>query len=185
MKTLGIRRDPFKAPKGMEKVYAIVLAQQKREMLRLEPQIELECTRAENQLGSAVAAERKSAAKTLGKLRYLSSFQPLLHALARESGPGDGGRAMKAAMLKALRNIGSDHCGHTALEIGRGPLREFAMAHLADHLLVGSALNALAWTCLRCESLEDMSRVMEAADAAGYRKTSIAASRVWLDTMGD
>ncbi len=185
MKTLAIKRDPFKAPKGMESVYAIVRQQQKREMLRLEPEARLECALAERQLGDAAAAERKSAAKTLGKLRYLHSFEPLLHALARENAPGDEGRAVKAAMLKALRNIGSDHCCHIALEVGRVPLRDFAMAHLDDHVLVGSALNALASTCLRCESLADMEKVMKAADEKGYRETGIAAGSIWLDTLRD
>ncbi len=180
---LAARRHWPVAPKGLEDVYAIVLARQKRELRRLHGSTQLECTLAQNQLGSAVAAERKSAAKTLGRLRSIYSFEPLLHALARESEPGDEGRAVKAAMLKALRNIGSDHCGQVALAAGREPLKKFSMAHLDDAGLVRSALKALEYTCLRCEAIEDMENVMKAAAEAGYKDTDLAASGLWLNAV--
>src|SRR5271157_680149 len=86
-------------PSGLERIRAILRQKHARELRRIEPDALHECMTAEEQLKSTVPAERQKAATTLGDLRYIDSFEPLLYALARESEPDRGDRAVKAAIL--------------------------------------------------------------------------------------
>ena len=137
----------------------------------------------EEKLESDVAAERQAAAATLGDLRYIYSYEPLLHALERESGSGYGKRDMKAAILRALENIGADHSCKPELRAGREPLNRFMIAHLADAELVESALKALVRTGIPEETLDDLDKIKNAARAAGYRETVSAASDIYFDII--
>jgi L-alanine-DL-glutamate epimerase-like enolase superfamily enzyme len=144
-----------------------------------------------NGLESESAGKRTAAATTLGDLRYLHTFKPLLDALARESEPGFGDRAVKAAILEALDNVGSDHCRNPKLEIGREPLKRFSMAHLDDAGLVRAALEASGWTVsIMGDAIQDLDEVKEAArsaaakggpDAEKYRATDGAAVNLYFD----
>jgi hypothetical protein len=189
MTKLAARRHGPKAPRGLESVYAIVLARQKRELQRLHGSTYLKCTLAQNQLSSGSAGERERAAKALGHLRYLHSYEPLLCALAREG--RHGSRAVKAAILEALGDIGGEHAGQTALMAGREPLKRFSMAHLDDAGLVRSALDASGWTVsFMGDAFQDLDEVKDAArraaakggpNAGKYDATAAQASDLYFD----
>ncbi len=164
----------------MERERAILRYAHEREMCRLQGRNGILQVRAQNRLWSGVAAARKSAARILGRLRFIYSYEPLVQALARECKSGDEGSAVKAAMLKSLDKIGSEHCGQKTLTTGREPLNEFIMAHLDDHVLVRAALKALRWTGSFDDTIQDTRSIEEAARAAGYEKSAGVASKIYL-----
>jgi hypothetical protein len=191
----------------MDRVQAILREYHERDARRTQPDTLRQCTEALSGLESDSAEKRTAAATTLGELRYLHTYEPLLNALAREcqppsgermedaatgeSKPVFGNRAVKAAILKALDNIGNDHAGQRALAAGREPLKEFSMAHLDDAGLVRAALKASAWTVsIMGDAIHDLDEVKEAArsaaakdgsDAEKYRATEGAAVNLYFD----
>jgi hypothetical protein len=167
-------------PMGLDRVQAILREQHGRDVRRNMPGTLRQCAEALDGLRSDAAAKRAGAATILGDLRYLHSYAPLLDALARECQPGLGDRAVKAAILEALEHVGSDHCRSPKLEAGREPLNRFMMAHLADPELVRSALNALRWTGLFGDTIEDTCRIEEAAAQHGYHETEAVANDVYV-----
>ncbi len=162
---------------------AILRAQQERQLRRLEPDAGVQRAGAESLLKEGTTAQRISAAASLGNLRFLCSFEPLLNALARESEPGFGDRRVKTAILQALDNVGSEHAGQTALRTGHEQLRGFINAHLSDPELVGKAMKALAWTGNRAESIHDADDIKKAARKAGYKSTASAASAAYFSRI--
>lgn len=151
-----------------------------REMCRLQGRNGLLQVRAQNRLWGQTAPERKSAARILGRLRYIYSYEPLLHALVRERGPDHGDRAVKAAILRSLDKIGSEHCGQKTLTAGREPLNGFMMAHLEDHVLVRAALKALRWAGLFQDTIEDTCKIEAEAAERRYHETVAVANDVYL-----
>lgn len=138
---------------------------------------------AEEQLHSTVPAERQGAATTLGDLRCIDSYGPLLQALEREGGPGNGDRAVKDVILKSLEKIGSEHSADPISDSGYEPLNRFIMAHLADAGLVKSGLKALKWTDTVEKTSTDASTIADAAEAAGYPDSASAASGFYIDII--
>jgi len=184
MITRGMRPSESKPPPpltGLDRRRAILRQKHEREMQRLEPGVMRQCTQAERRLESDVATERQVAATTLGTIRDIESYKPLLLAMIRESEPGYEDRDVKVAILKALENIGEDHNSKSTLNAGREPLNRFMMAHLADAGLVERALNALKWTDSVEETSADASRIGNAAEAAGYPRSATAATSFYLD----
>ena len=139
--------------------------------------------RAENLLRSGVAEERAKAAASLGQLRNIGSYMPLLHALARESRPGHENREVVSSILEAMDKIGSRHSGQPPIREGREPLRKFIMAHLADPGIVKIALEAMGWTGTREQSIHDPDEIRNEARRAGYEATARVAGDIHFERL--
>lgn len=181
-----MRSDPSKRPPlqpGVAEARHHIRQRHQRELNRFKPETMSQRREAENALNSRTTANRKAAAITLGTLRYVESYQPLLSALARECQPDRQSREVEVAILEALHHIGHDHNTNEAIKAGREPIKKVILAHLGDTELVKTAFEALKWTALVTDICDDARAIKSRAESLQLRDTVRAASTFYLQLI--
>ncbi len=136
---------------------------------------DLEC------LQSPESRTRKAAAESLGRLRSLEAYGPLLAALGREPESHDA----RIAIIGALARIGSAHVAeHSArLRAGQAPIMRFILGHIGDTGMVERSLQALSWTIRPGEASKLSEEIKAAASIGKNPEAARAASDFYLDSI--